>query len=424
MKIGIIGGGFTGLSAAYELSKLGHAVKVYEKNPQLGGLASGYKQKDWSWPLEYSYHHFFANDSIGLKLAKEIDQKVIIKRPKTSVLINGKMYQLDSISSFLKLPLLNPFEKIRMGLTLGFLKLNIFWKPLDKYKAEEVLPKLMGKKGFQLIWHPLFVAKFGQFVNEVSLAWFWARIKKRTSSLVYPEKGYLSFAENLKKAIEKNGGKVYLNAEVKQIKSGDVLEIKKENKESEEKFDKVIVTVPSSIFETICSDLPKLYKEKIESLKSLGATNLILRLKDRFLEDGTYWLNVCEQDSPLMAVVEHTNFMDSKNYNNEHLVYIGHYVPINHRFFSEKKEDLLKEFDPYLKKLNKDYKKNLIDYDFFRVPFAQPIMTVEYSKKILPFKTPYANIFLANMDQIFPWDRGVNYAIELGQKIAAYLNKN
>jgi hypothetical protein len=34
------------------------------------------------------------------------------------------------------------------------------------------------------------------------------------------------------------------------------------------------------------------------------------------------------------------------------------------------------------------------------------------------FKTPLKNVFLANMEQVYPWDRGTNYAVELGQKIA------
>ena len=28
------------------------------------------------------------------------------------------------------------------------------------------------------------------------------------------------------------------------------------------------------------------------------------------------------------------------------------------------------------------------------------------------------NVFLANIQQVYPWDRGTNYAVELGQKAA------
>jgi len=104
-------------------------------------------------------------------------------RPKTSTLINGSIYQLDSPKSLLEFPLLSFVERLRMGFSLAFLRYNPFYKFFDKYKAEEFLPKIMGNKGFRMIWQPLFRAKFGNYAKEVSLAWFWARVKKRTPHL-------------------------------------------------------------------------------------------------------------------------------------------------------------------------------------------------------------------------------------------------
>jgi protoporphyrinogen oxidase len=98
MNIGIIGAGFTGLSAAHTLTKKGHAVTVFEKDAQPGGLAIGYKEKEWEWTLEKHYHHWFTNDTFVLNLAKEIDHKVFIKRPHTNWYVNGKIYEFDSVS--------------------------------------------------------------------------------------------------------------------------------------------------------------------------------------------------------------------------------------------------------------------------------------------------------------------------------------
>ena len=74
-----------------------------------------------------------------------------------------------------------------MGIVIGFLRFDPFWKPLERYKSSDILPKLMGKKSFAMIWEPLFINKFGNFADNISFAWFWARIKKRTPSLAYPE---------------------------------------------------------------------------------------------------------------------------------------------------------------------------------------------------------------------------------------------
>jgi len=133
---------------------------------------------------------------------------VIIKRPETAVYVNSKFYKLDSPVDVLKFPELNIFQRLRMGLALGLLKYNPFWKSLEKYKASEMLPRLMGEKPYKLLWEPLIVKKFGPYAKDISLAWFWARITKRTPSLAYPEGGFLNFANAWLGKFKKQAGKL------------------------------------------------------------------------------------------------------------------------------------------------------------------------------------------------------------------------
>ena len=340
MRIGVIGAGFTGLSAAYSLLKTGHKVWVFEKDEGPGGLALGYQEKEWKWSLEKHFHHWFTNDKYILSLAKEINHNVLINRPKTSVYIGEKIYQLDSPLSVLKFPMLSILDRLRMGLIVAGIRYNPFWKPLEKYNATIILPKLMGQKSYKMIWEPLFKNKFGEHVEDVSLAWFWARIVKRTPSLAYPEGGFLNFANHLTKIIKQKGGNVHFNTEVLELSSDGKpkLKFKDGNLKSKiETFDVVIVTLPSFLFLKTATNLPGDYRKKFARLKGLGATNLVLRLNKPFLHDKTYWLNICETNRPIMAVVEHTNFMDKKYYDNEHLVYLGNYLPADSKRFSMNK---------------------------------------------------------------------------------------
>jgi len=414
MKIAIIGAGFTGLSAGLNLLNAGHDVTIFEKDIFPGGLALGFKNPKWQWTLEKHYHHWFTNDNNVLTLAKKIKYPVIIKRPRTSVYVNGKIYKLDSILDVLQFPQLNLIQRLRMGLSIAFLKYNPFWESLEKYKAMSFLSKMMGRKPYKTLWEPLLIKKFGSFAQDISLAWFWARIVKRTPSLAYPKGGFLEFANALVSLIRKKRGKVLFKTIVKKI-----------NVQSDEKvkidgltFDKVIVTLPSFFFIQIAPQLPEDYKQRLLILKGLGAINLLLRLKKSFFKDRTYWLNICDARFPLTAIVEHTNFMEKKYYNNEHLVYLGNYLPHDHPFMSMDKRGLLKTYDTLLKKINKNYKSDIIDTHLFSVPFAQPIIPVNYSKIIPSFKTPLKNVYLANIQQVYPWDRGTNYAVELGEKVA------
>ena len=85
-------------------------------------------------------------------------------------------------------------------------------------------------------------------------------------------------------------------------------------------------------------------------------------------------------------------------------------------------EELFATYEPYLKKINSSFKDNLIGYDVFRAPFAQPIIPLNYSEILPPLDTPIDGLFLATIQQVYPWDRGTNYAVEMGKKVAKLVN--
>lgn len=426
MKIGIIGAGFTGLAAAYYLTKQGNEVDIFELDDKPGGLAIGYQEKGWDWTLEKHYHHWFTNDKSVLDLASEINHKVLIRRPKTSSFVEDEIYQLDSPASLLKFPKLNMVDRLRTGVSLALLRYNPIWKPLEHFKAEPYLKLSMGNVGYKKLWQPLMENKLGHYAKDVSLAWFWARVYKRTPSLAYPEGGFLNFANHLQKVVEKQGGKFHYKTEVVKLSSEGNPAIEFANRQeptAKSQFDAVIVTLPGFLFAKIAPDLPASYNNRLKKLIGIGAMNLVLRLKKPFFKDDTYWLSMCDLKSPILAIVEHTNFMDKKNYNNEHLVYLGNYMPTSDPRFTMTKEELLKLYDPWLKKINPNYQLSVVSCQLFKAPFAQPIIFPNYSKNIPPFETPLKNVYLANIEQVYPWDRGTNYAVELGKKISKLISQ-
>lgn len=421
MRIGIIGAGFTGLAAAYDLSKKGHTVTVFEKDELPGGLAIGYQIKSWDWTLEKHYHHWFTNDHFVLNLAKEIGHTVHIQTPKSSLYSNGSSYKFDSPTAILSFPRLPLMDKVRMAGVFALLfRFNPFWKPLENLKIESILPSLIGQKAYNMLWRPQLINKMGEYTKDISLVWFWARIKKRTTTLAYPDGGFLAFAQRLVKMVKKNNGEFFFKTQVENLneKNGSVnLTVRGDAGLKIHNFDYVIVTSPSFIFRKIAPDLPQKYVDSLVMLKGLSATNLVLRLKKPFFADNTYWLSICEPGSPIMAIIEHTNFMDKNHYNNEHLVYIGNYAYTHDKLGWDKKK-ILSEYTPFLKKINPEFESELIDYEFFTAPFAQPIIPANYSRIMPTMTTPFQHVFLANIEQVYPWDRGTNYAVELGQKVA------
>jgi len=424
MKIAIIGAGFSGLSTAYYLSKNGCEVTIFESSDKPGGLALGFKENNWRWSLEGHYHHIFASDIDLLNIAKAVGQKVFFKKPVSSTYLDSNIYQLDSPVSLMKFDKLNLAERIRTGFSIAFLKVNPFWKPLEKITAYKFISLTMGKSSWEIIWKPLFVKKFDKYAMHINAAWFWARIKKRSSSLGYPEGGFLQLARNIEKEIKKNNGKVFYNTNIDKIeKRGNTLVINAGNKN--ELFDKAVCTIPPKIFLNIVKNLPEEYINNLSKLKSLGTINLILSLKESFLKEGSYWLNINEMNYPFLALVEHTNLINKKFYNNENLLYIANYLSADHKYYQYSKDQLLEEYLPYLKKINTKFNKNMIDKAWiFKSDYTQPVVEVNRSGMIPPFETPIEGLYFCNMEQIYPWDRGTNYAIILGSRVAELVLKS
>ena len=419
MKIGIIGAGFSGLAAAYELSKRNHQVYVFEKEEAPGGLAVGFKQTHWKWTMEKHYHHLFVSDWAIRNLAKEVGHKIIFKRPKTSVFIDGNFYQLDSALSLFCFNRLSLIDRLRVGASTFFLKITPFWKPLEAVTAESFLKKTMGEKSWRVLWQPLFEKKFGKYADKIPASWFWARVQKRSPQLGYPEGGFESFAKSIEKNVKKLGGRFFYGVEVVEIskRNGGLLLRTKNGKSF--KFERIICTLPTPFFLKISKGLPEGYKKKIANLKGFGAVNLVLSLKKQFLKDKIYWLNINEQFFPFLGIVEQTNFIDPKVYGGDRIIYISNYLPFTHRYFQMSKGGLLNEFYPFLRKIRPNFNKSWIKkVFFFKAYFAQPIVPLNYSRFLLKSKTPIKGLYLANIQQVYPWDRGTNYAVELGEKVA------
>jgi protoporphyrinogen oxidase len=415
MKIAIIGAGFTGLTAALRLSGKGHDITVFEKEERVGGLAVGFKKPEWEWSLEKHYHHWFANDTHAINLIREIGlgDDLFFKKPRTDVFINDKIYPLNSPLDILSLSPLSFLSRIRLGAVSLALKTIPPQKAikLEKVTAKNWIKKYYGQEVWEKVWKPLLNGKFGPYAETVNMSWFWARIYKRTFSLGYLGGGYQRLSEKMAEEIRKNGAKILLGTsfETKLIKN----------------FDKVIVTTPLSVFAKMFPDLPSEYKNQINQIPHLHAFNMLIATKEKFLPES-YWLNINDSDFPFIGVVQHTNFVDKKHYGGQNLMWLVNYLPMDHPLLKMSKEEILKKFTPFLQRINPEYdlNKNIIDYQMFLGPFAQPVFPVNYSKIKPDFVTPIKNVYLANMDMVYPWDRGTNYAIEMGEKVAELISNS
>jgi protoporphyrinogen oxidase len=166
--------------------------------------------------------------------------------------------------------------------------------------------------------------------------------------------------------------------------------------------------------------LPQGYLQGLLDLKSMGAVVVILSLKHQLSRQGYYWYNIPKNAGfPFLSLVEHTNYLSPEYFGGEHIVYIGDYLHPDHEHFSLSKEELVERFLPSLTRFNPDFSPDWVNQSWvFRTPYAQPIPLVNHSRNIPAIQTPMNGLYFASMSQVYPWDRGTNFAVEIGRRAA------
>ena len=427
--VAVIGGGVTGLTVAYDLTRPAAAgrcaVTVFESAPYLGGLAAGFKGRaSWEWPLEHFYHHLFLSDKAMLALLDEIGFAHALKtyRPTTAIHSQGRNYPLDSVSRVLRFPLIPFVDRVRMGMVIGYLRYHPArpWREFDGIVADAWLRKWMGTRAYQAAWEFQLQGKFGDAYREVNLAWFWARVAARTTQLAYFDGGFQAFVEALAARVRAQGGALQTNAPVQAIQpapgGGYLVQA---GGSAAEHFDAVLSTTSPQLMQRLAPALPADYLGQLARLKSMGAVVLTVAL-DRKLTENMYWISLPKSEGiPFLALVEHTNMIDPARYGGDHLLYLGDYLPADHRYFDMSAEAITDEFAPYLQRFNPAFERSWITGAWLhRARYAQPVPPVGYARMIPDVRTPLPGLYFASMSQVYPWDRGTNYAVEMGRKVA------
>jgi len=425
-EMAIIGAGLGGMAAAYDLAAAGHRVTIYEKEDYVGGLASGVKEPHWDWSVEKYYHHWFATDEHMLGLIDELgwSDKVLFPRPYTVVYHEGKFYPFDSYLNALLFPGLGwGLNKIRFGLVGLYLRLTDDWKSLEKTTVDAWMRKWAGEHVYQSMWEPLVVGKFGKHHRDVNMAWMWARLKVRTTRLGTFEGGFQAFADLFAQHLIESGVDIQLGSGVTRVNPQAEGRLELETESGGRTFDQCLVTTSPGFLARLAPDLPEGYLGSLLKLKSMGAVVMIMSLKQQLSEEGYYWYNIPKSAGfPFLALVEHTNYVSKENFGGEHIVYCGDYLDPDHEYFQLSKDELLEHFLPSLERINKNFSTDWINKTWvFRTKYAQPVPQVNHSANIPAIETPIDGLYFASMSQVYPWDRGTNFAVEIGRKAASLM---
>ena len=432
MRVGIVGAGVAGLAAARLLQDRGHEVTLFEGRHEVGGQVVTFLVG--GEPLECFYHHIFTNDTTVVKYIEELGlgDKLRWIEPRNGHFVKGQIWPFVTPMDLLKFRAIPFTSRVRLGLAAVWLRRQK--DGVRKYEgvtAREWMERAVGKKAFAAFWGPLLKGKFAGQADNVGMVWLWNKIYLRFASrkgsgakesLGYLEGSFKGYYYALADEIETRHGVINLNCQVEQVEVADgrVKGIRAGGALHE--FDQVLMTTPNIITKRIAPELPAPYVAVMDRVNYQWATCLVLAL-DRPISDY-YWLSIGD-DLPFVACVEHTNFMPLERYGGNHVVYLSNYVAPDHPVLNMDADQVFESYLAGIRKINPAFDPSWVREKWlFKDPGGQPVITTHYSDSIPDMRTGIEGLYLSNTTQVYPEDRGQNYSLLLGEKVADLMDRD
>jgi protoporphyrinogen oxidase len=439
MRIAVLGAGVAGLVAGHRLTQAGHVVDVYERWPGLGGQAATLDVGEGHL-LERYYHHLFSTDRHIAALYDELGMPDELEWLTSSVayFAQGKSWPFVTPMDLLRFGPLPPLSRVRLGaVVLGIQRGPGDPKPFENVTAYDWINRYMGGAAWRGLWGPLLRGKFGERAEDIAMVWLQNKFRLRRGDdaaeekLGYPRRSWEPLFVELARRIEAGGGRVRIDCPAARLKPGFVVvpgapgsfrrghDPRAFEPLPEERYDGVLSTLPSDVMDELVEPglLPDAYRDQLRGIEYFTALCLLVELDRQF--SPFYWTNIGDDALPFVGLIEHTNLMGAERYGGRRFLYIANYLARGHELLSLDAEALLRRYTPGLRAVNLSFSRDWVKRLWLHSePNAQPIVTVGYREKIPALKTPTRGLVLANTTQIFPEDRGTNYAVRLGEDAA------
>ena len=425
----IVGAGFTGLAAAIDLLDRGFQVTVLEKDTEPGGLAGSF----WvgNQRLEKFYHHWFLSDThINDLVAKVGQEKQIIPREtRTGMYYAHKFFRLSTPKDVLTFKPLSFLNRIRLGYVALAARRIKHWKALENETAKQWLLKTCGKQVYKVVWEPLLIGKFGEFADEVSAVWFWNKLKLRGGSrsdggkevLAYYKGGFAALADQTVETIRSKGGVVRFGAAANalRVENGSVVGV--ETDQGMLAADRVLMTTPLPIVANLIE--PHVSSDYVTGLRKIRyLSNVCIVLELTRSLSSIYWLNVNDPSFPFVAIIEHTNFEPTSTYEGRHIVYLSKYLPPSAPLYKATDAEAIETALSAIESMFPEFERSWVTgARTWRADYSQPIIEKHYSTLIPETRSPIENLYISTMAQVYPEDRGTNYAVRNGFAAAALI---
>lgn len=428
-RLAVVGAGLTGLVAAYRLARAGWKIVIFERYPEPGGLVATFTVGGER--LECFYHHLFTTDTDYVALATELGLGEALEwlPSRMGIYSAGRMWDFGTPSSLLTFSPLGVIGRLRFAMSTLRLRHSDDLAEFEKFTAHDWIVRHAGQRVWDTVWGPLMRQKFAERAEAVSMAWLWRKVYLRGRSRSAGGLGELlgtmrgSFGRLVDRLVERLGElgvEIRLATPVRRIER-DRETLAVVTRQARDTFDTVLFTAsPQELAAVAENALTEPYAGRLTALESTGALCLVLELSEALTP--YYWLNIADESFPFGGVIEHTNYVPPERYSGRHVVYISKYLLADHPRWHARDDEIWDEYRPWLKRLAPHFvDAHVLRRQVFRAAYAQPVIPPHYSQLLPPFETPVPGLFHACMAQVYPEDRGQNYAVRSGERAARTL---
>jgi protoporphyrinogen oxidase len=418
----VVGAGFMGLTLARRLVNEGQKVTLIEAAPEIGGLAGAWRLGDIVW--DRHYHVTLLSDLRlrGLLRELRLEDDLQWRTTNTGFYSGGRLYPLNNVVDYLRLPTLNLWDKMRLAATILYASRIEIGRPLEQVPVSEWLTKLSGRRVFDRIWRPLLRAKLGENYRQTSAAFIWAVIRRlyaarrsgiKTEMFGYATGGYARILETFEGRLRNDGVVLELGCRVERIEPrGAKLRVKTAS--GEQLFDQVVVTLAAPQATRICVGLSEDELERLHGIEYQGIICASVLLRRRLA--GHYVTYITDDGAPFTAVIEMSALVDSAELADHGLVYLPRYVTredfywqlpdaeVEARFL-----DALFGMYPFLRR------SDIAAFRVSRVPHVLAISTLGYSDRLPPMTTTVPGLHIVNSAHIVNGTLNVNETVGLAE---------
>ncbi|HIJ64681.1 MAG TPA: NAD(P)/FAD-dependent oxidoreductase [Candidatus Hydrogenedentes bacterium] len=423
MRIGVIGGGISGLSGALELARKGCHVEVFERSDGVGGLAAAFDFD--GTPAERYYHFLCAHDTGYFDLCRQLglDRRLHWTRPRTGFHYEGRTYGFTSPVDLLRFRPIPLWQRVRFGLLALEARHREEWRQLDELTARPWLIDRIGQRAYDVIWHPLLALKFGERYDAISAAWVRHRLHRVANSrgrMGYLDGGSALLFGTLLETLRAHGAVVHTGREVKRILTdngraagleigdGDVYEC-----------DRVLSAVPLPVLADCLDSEWAEYAAQLRRIDYIGVVCVVLKLARPV--SRYFWLNVNDSQAPFNGIIEYTN-LNAIGDDAGHIVYVPYYVATNTTLYQSDDETVFNRSWDAVKRIAAELSDaDVIASRVFRDPYAQAVCTTGFLDLQPEHRAPIEGLYLVDSTHLYPADRTQSGLIRCAQACAGEL---